>query len=93
MYGSTRVRKLTLLNWALLPGVNTGPCITGDADCEGNASRTGPSLAAFSGASDNHVLDRGEYAVVILNFGVDYTAPFSPPEANPSLAAVGGWVA
>jgi hypothetical protein len=74
-----------------LAGLNTGACITGDADCDGNASRTGGPLLGAGGA-DNHVLDKGEYAAIVLNFGLDNTAVFDPPEDNPSLAVLGGWL-
>ncbi len=72
------------------PGVNTGPCITGDADCDGDASAAGAALVdADSTATDNYALDKGEFAVIVVDFGRDNRAVFTPAEANPSLAVIG----
>jgi len=65
-------------------GINTGPCITGDADCDGDAGSTSAVLLASDGtATDNPVLDKGEFLVITLDFGVDNRAVFSPAESNP----------
>jgi hypothetical protein len=52
-------------------GVNTGDCITGDADCDGDASRTGAALNAAGGV-DEVRLDLGEFAVVTVDFDPAY---------------------
>ena len=74
----------------LRAGVNTGSCITGDADCDGNASSAGPTLIAADGtALDNPAMDRGEFAVLMLDFGKDNRRVYVPSESNPALAVVG----
>jgi hypothetical protein len=74
----------------LRAGVNTGPCITGDADCNGDASSAGPTLVATdSTATDNPALDQGEFAVLVLDFGKDNRRTYTPSEPNPGLAVVG----
>jgi len=40
-------------------------------------------------ATDNPVLDKGEFLVITLDFGMDNRAVFSPAESNPSLVALG----
>ena len=40
-------------------------------------------------ATDNDILDRGEFLVLVLDFGASNTAVFSPVESNPSLVALG----
>jgi hypothetical protein len=73
-------------------GVNTGVCITGDVDCDGNPSGVGPVLsAADPSAIDNARLDVGEFAVVILDFGRNNTAPQATRRRE--LAVVGVRVA
>lgn len=52
-------------------GVNTGPCITGDADCDGDASHTSATLAAEGGV-DEHRFDLGEFGVVVVDFDPAY---------------------
>jgi hypothetical protein len=51
-------------------GVNTGPCITGDADCDGDPGRASAALiAADNTAVDQPLLDKGEFAVIVVDFG------------------------
>jgi hypothetical protein len=58
-----------------LAGFNTGGCITGDADCNGNAGTTGPILQNANGL-DNPSFDGTETAVIIVNFAPNFDAPF-----------------
>lgn len=53
-------------------GINTGPCITGDADCDGDAGRSSPLLNAQQGV-DVAKLDLSEFAVFVIDFGSDNT--------------------
>jgi len=53
-----------------LAGLNTGTCITGDPDCDdypGTASATLIAIDSF--AEDDVNLDKGEFVVLILDFG------------------------
>ncbi len=53
-------------------GINTGPCITGDADCDGNPGAAGALLTSVSAAArDEVVLDLSEYLMIVVDFGVD----------------------
>ena len=45
--------------------------------------------AADNTAADNAIMDKGEFLVLTLDFGVDNTAVFSPATINPSLVALG----
>ena len=65
-------------------GINTGPCITGDADCDGDAGAASVALQTQSGL-DNPRLDVGEFALFIVDFGPSNTAPFNRSE----LVAIG----
>ena len=50
--------------------MNTGPCITGDADCDGDPGRASAALiAADNTAVDQPLLDKGEFAVILVDFG------------------------
>jgi hypothetical protein len=40
-------------------------------------------------ATDNFALDKGEFAVIILDFGKDNRAVYTPSESNPALAVIG----
>lgn len=68
-------------------GFNTGPCITSDADCDGDAGYTGAALASTRGV-DNPLLDKGEFAVVVLDFGLCRTRVWAD-DADPSVAVIG----
>ena len=46
-------------------------------------------LAADMLATDNPLLDREEFAVIILDFGQDKRRPYDPWHANPALAVIG----
>lgn len=71
-------------------GVNTGPCITGDADCDGDPGRASAALiAADNTAVDQPLLDKGEFAVILVDFGKNNTAVYTPSTSNPSLAVLG----
>jgi hypothetical protein len=70
-------------------GINTGPCITGDADCDGDPGRTDTSIV-YSGA-DAADLGATEFAVVVFDFGFNNSAggfnsagPGSTVNANPA---------
>ncbi len=67
-----------------MSGINTGDCITGDADCDGNpgGSTTLPPLVG----TDNADMDKGEYALIELLFAssIDFGS------VTPSTAAVIG---
>ena len=56
------------LTFAGASGVNTGDCITGDPDCDGDASATSALLASQEGIDEPN-LELGEYAV----FGVSFS--------------------
>ena len=59
-----------------LSGINTGGCITGDADCDGDPGLAGPELLAVDNtATDNARLDKGEFAVIVVNFSPDFSQP------------------
>ena len=47
-------------------GINTGPCITGDADCDGDA---GASTSLGIKGTDNARLDKGEFLIFVLYYG------------------------
>jgi hypothetical protein len=46
-------------------------------------------IAADGTALDNPAMDRGEFAVLILDFGKDNRRVYVPSESNPALAVVG----
>ena len=50
--------------------MNTGACIFGDADCDGNPSTTGDELSPL-GKTDNPLLDQGESFFMQLDFAFD----------------------
>jgi hypothetical protein len=63
---------LTLATTPPPPGINTGICITGDADCDGDPGAAGQELLDIdTTATDNARLDKGEFAVIVLNFAED----------------------
>lgn len=61
-------------------GINTGFCITGDADCNGNPGAAGSALAALGGVDDPR-LDLGEFVVLLVSFGPDGAAEPLPSQA------------
>ena len=72
----------------LPPGINTGTCITADADCDGNPGAPSAALIA-DGGEDLPVLDKGEFAVLTLNFAVNNTAPLSLSGLQQNTIVVG----
>jgi hypothetical protein len=78
------------VNHARATGINTGPCITGDADCDGNPGAAGALLQSEDiSAVDRPVLDEGEFALIVIDFGASNTQVYVPVESNPNLAVVG----
>ena len=57
-------------------GFNTGACITGDADCDGNPSSSGPGLHNAGGV-DDAALGGTESAVIIVNFAAVLDQPWN----------------
>jgi hypothetical protein len=60
-------------------GVNTGACISGDADCDGDPGSAGSRLTGVSSsARDEVVMDLSEYMIIVVDFGVDNTQATIP---------------
>ncbi len=59
------------------PGVNTGTCILGDADCDGNPGGVAAELQTLdASAVDAPLLRDGEYSVLFVNFAADNARTF-----------------
>jgi hypothetical protein len=71
-------------------GVNTGPCITGDVDCDGDPGGTDPTIA-YEGA-DAPDLSTSEFAVIVFDFGFNNSAGGFRPNIT-SGSSVNGDVA
>ena len=62
-------------------GINTGPCITGDPDCDGDPNHTSALLASQRGV-DDPLFDSGEAVLFVIDFGPDHTIdPLNKSEA------------
>ena len=74
--------------FCVLAGINTGTCITGDADCDGDPGNTGDALT-YDGGDDDPVLDRGEYVVLLLNFAANNTLSLNSSMLQKNVIVVG----